>query len=256
MILFVSDMHLGHRAPGSDRAPEAALIAFLQTHAPCIDELVLGGDVFDAWIEYPLLVPKGYTRFLGLLANWADRGIAVTYVVGNHDPWHRDYFETELGVQLIRDVYRSNVQGASQQIMHGDALPNASWPTRMLKTLLRHPVPVTLYRTLLPGNWGLRLAHIVKRKLDTRPSNPDIVPALRTHARELLKEDSCDVVVMGHSHVPELCVWPEGIYLNTGSWAETRHFGRLIDHTVQLCQWTEDHTQVIEEAIIPRHNAY
>ena len=254
MILFVSDMHFGYSAPSFDRASEAALIALLRAHEPRTEAVVLGGDVFDPWIEYASLVPKGYTRFLGLLANWSDRGIGITYVIGNHDPWHRDYFETELGVQLVRDVYQSEAQGVVLQVMHGDALPNAPLYSRILKKLLRHPVPVSLYRSLLPGDWGMYLARATKRRLDSRPRNPDIVPALRTHARRLLGKGSCDVVVMGHSHVPELCVWLEGAYLNTGAWLETRHFGRLEGATIQLCQWRNGNAHVVKEAAISRRN--
>ena len=52
MILFVSDMHFGHGPPAMDRAAEAALVACLRAHESRVEGLILGGDVFDAWIEY------------------------------------------------------------------------------------------------------------------------------------------------------------------------------------------------------------
>ena len=42
-------------------------------------------------------------RFQALLAEWTDRGVGITYLVGNHDPWHRDYFTRELGVRVVFD---------------------------------------------------------------------------------------------------------------------------------------------------------
>ena len=237
-----------------DRAAEAALVACLRAHESRVEGLILGGDVFDAWIEYAALIPKGATRFLGVLASWTDRGLPVTYVVGNHDPWHRDFFETELGVHLVRDEFQTDTQGMRLQVIHGDALPHAPLHSRLAKILLRHPVPVALYRTLLPGDWGMGLARMVKRGLDARLGNPDIAPALRTHARRLLQDGPLNLVVMGHSHMPELCAWPEGVYLNTGAWLGTRHFGRLEGRTIQLCQWKNDNVHVIETVTFPPHN--
>ena len=250
MVLFISDMHFGYGPPAADRAAEAQLVACLQAHRHQVQELLLGGDVFDAWIEYSSLVPKGCARFLGLLAHWTDGGIPVTYVIGNHDPWHRDYFETELGVRVARDAYRSEVQGVRLHLAHGDALPNAPLHARIARTLLRHPLPVALYRTLLPGDWGMRLARAVKHGLDARPSSPATNSTLRAHARRLLQNRSCDLVVMGHSHNPELSVWPEGAYLNTGAWLNTRHFGMLVERTVKLCQWHQGGVKVLEKATI------
>lgn len=250
MIIFVSDMHFGQGPPAVDRAAEAELVACLQSHEKQVQGLWLCGDVFDAWIEYSSLVPKGCARFLGLLASWTDHGIPVSYVIGNHDPWHRDYFETELGVHVYRDSYQAKAHGMHLHIAHGDARPNAALHSRIARALLRHPLPVALYRMLLPADSGMRLARAVKRALDQRPSSPAIVSLLRTHARRLLQGDSCDLVVMGHSHKAELSVWPEGVYLNTGAWLNTRHFGLLVDRTVQLCQWTQKGANVLKRVTI------
>ena len=62
--------------------------------------IYLLGDLFDFWFEYKKVVPKGFVRVLGKLAELTDRGIPVTFFVGNHDLWMKDYFKKELGVKI------------------------------------------------------------------------------------------------------------------------------------------------------------
>ena len=63
LVLFVSDIHFGHDDDARERAKEAALVACLRAHEPNVEHLYLLGDVFDEYIEYRYLVPKGYIRF-------------------------------------------------------------------------------------------------------------------------------------------------------------------------------------------------
>lgn len=237
MILFLSDIHFGHADPAAERAKEADLIACLRAHAARTERLYLLGDVFDQYIEYRHLVPRGFTRFLGELAAWTDRGVPVTYLVGNHDPWHRDYFETELGVRVVYDTLLEPLQGLNVHMAHGDGIGPTARLYRRLRPLLRHPVPVWLYRTLLPGDAGMALARWCRRGLHTGHLEPDLIAALRVHARRLLAETPADVVVMGHSHHPELQRWPEGRYLNTGCWHDARTFGCLDEEGLKLLRW-------------------
>lgn len=234
MILFVSDMHFGR---GACRASEDALVACLRAHAREVSRLYLLGDVFDAYIEYRRLIPKGCTRLLALLAEWTDRSIPVTYLVGNHDPWHRDYFEKELGVRIAHDAVVEAVNGHVLYLHHGDGIGKRGAVYRFLKPVLRHPAPVWLYRTLIPGDAGLALAHWVNRRLEHGEPDLEVARALRGRARRILADTSASLVVMGHTHVAEQIVWPEGIYLNTGSWLDSRTFGVLDGQDVRLMRW-------------------
>ncbi len=236
MVLFLSDIHFGQSDPAAERAKEADLIACLRAHEAEVERLYLVGDVFDEYIEYRTLVPKGCVRFLGLLAAWADRGVAITYLVGNHDPWHRDYFARELGVRVVFDPIVERLQERTVYLAHGDG-PGSSRAYRLLKPVLRHPAPVWLYRTLLPADSGLRLARWYNRRFGNEDMAEPAADALRRHARRVLAETPADAVVMGHSHLPERRDWPEGCYLNTGSWHESRTFGRLYKSELQLLRW-------------------
>jgi UDP-2,3-diacylglucosamine hydrolase len=248
MILFVSDMHFGRGNRAEERASEAALIACLQSYEARIERLYLVGDVFDEYIEYPSLIPKGFVRFQALLAAWTDRGIPVTYLVGNHDPWHRDYFEQELGVRVLADPLVETLVDGAVYLAHGDGLATDDRLYRRLKPWLRHPLPVWLYRTLLPADAGLLLARWVNRRFGHDQIQPGTVEGLRVHARHILTETPATLVVMGHSHHPEVHTWPEGTYLNLGSWCERRTYACLDDEGPKLLCWNAEAAVAVDLA--------
>jgi len=246
VVLFVSDMHFGRGARTAEREKEALLVECLEAHAEEIDHLYLLGDVFDGYIEYRHLIPKGFVRLQGLLARWTDRGIPVTYLLGNHDPWHKDYFTEELGVTLIPESVEAMHFGRRLHLAHGDGLAAAGRLRGWLRALLRHPVPVWLYRTLLPADIGLGLAHWVSRRLHDQEVDASIPVRLRTQAYRLLGHDRLDAVVLGHGHVPTVECGPDGVYLNTGNWYERRTFGRLDEEGLHLQRWNGTRAQGIE----------
>ncbi len=248
MILFVSDMHFGRGAQAAERAGEADLVACLHAQEAVAEGLYLVGDVFDPYIEYRTLVPRGFVRFLALLAAWTDRGVPVTYLAGNHDPWHRDYFAQELGVRVVFDALAEPLAGRAVYLTHGDGLAPGDGLYRRLKPLLRHPVPVWLYRALLPADAGFRLARWVSRRFGGRTPDAATRDALRAHARRLLQETPAELVVMGHSHLPELLRWPEGAYLNTGCWREGRTFGALDERGPRLLRWNGEQAIEVDSA--------
>jgi UDP-2,3-diacylglucosamine hydrolase len=74
-LYFASDFHLGvdiSYEPSPIR--EERIIRWLDTIKIDAAELFLMGDIFDFWFEYKPVVPKGYIRFLGKLAELADAG--------------------------------------------------------------------------------------------------------------------------------------------------------------------------------------
>lgn len=235
MILFLSDIHLGRDGSAATRASERALVDLLDAHAAA-DAVYLVGDVFHAYVEYRHLVPKGYVRFLGALARLTDRGVPVTYLAGNHDPWHRDYFTRELGVRVVADAHTETIGGRRIHLAHGDGLDPDARLYNALKPILRHPLPVWLYTTLLPGDVGFGLAQRVSRHGSDEKVIPRTVEALRAYARRTLAEDA-DLVVLGHAHQAEVSTWPGGVYLNPGYWHEDRTFGRLDETGIALLHW-------------------
>ena len=94
-IYFLSDFHLGVPDHASSLVREKLLVKFLDEIKTDAEEIFLVGDVFDFWYEYKKVVPKGFVRLLGKLAELTDAGISIHFFVGNHDMWMNGYFEKE-----------------------------------------------------------------------------------------------------------------------------------------------------------------
>lgn len=251
MLLFLSDLHLGRGTPTESRAAEGDGVALLAAHADRMVEpgggLVLLGDVFNAFIEYRSLVPKGFVRLQGALAALVDAGVSVTYVVGNRDSWHLRYFEEEIGVRLVQRGFTCQAYGHALLAVHGDGEAPAEWVANGLRPLLRHPLAYRLYRNALPGDWGFRLARWVADQ-GSGEVEPPVVEGIRQSARRHLANS--DLVVMGHSHHAELTSFPEGIFLNPGYWFAHRTFGVLDAEGPRLLRWDGLHAEAI--AALPR----
>ena len=188
---------------------------------------------------------------MGLLAAWVDQGIQVSYLVGNHDPWHRDYFGSELGVRVHKAPLVTPLCDKQCYVRHGDGLGASGRFLRALRPLLRNRAMVALYRNLMPAEGGTALAHHVSRRLQHRHPNPRTAADMRTFAHETLQSTGADLVVMGHSHQHELCSWPEGVYLNLGSWCNQFSFGLLSRTEVRLLRWRHDQSEVIAKHAWP-----
>ena len=94
-VYFLSDAHLGSRAIEHGRTQERRLVNFLDSIKHKASAVYLLGDMFDFWYEFKLVVPKGYTRFLGKLSELTDLGVEVHFFTGNHDIWCGDYLTKE-----------------------------------------------------------------------------------------------------------------------------------------------------------------
>ncbi len=251
MYLFLSDLHLGRGTDAESRAVERDAIAVLHAHEAAVRDgaerdaggLFLVGDVFNQFMEYGSLVPKGFVRLQATLAAWTDRGLPVTYLIGNRDPWHLDYFEKELGVRVL-DELTVRLGEYEAYLTHGDGLVASDWGYNVAKPILRNRLAYWLYRTLPPGDLGFRLARWYALRGDGAPEAP-FVEDLRHAARERLATTSADLVVHGHVHQAELTVWPEGAYLNPGYFFADRTFARLDTDGLVLLRWAGNDAEVL-----------
>jgi UDP-2,3-diacylglucosamine hydrolase len=240
MLLFLGDLHLGRGSPDESRRAERDAVDLLEAHHDALLDpaggLILLGDVFNAFLEYDSLIPAGFLRLQGALARLVDRGVEVTYVVGNRDPWHLTYFEREVGLQLVTESLSREAYGRRLFVAHGDRFGRSERAFQLLRPLFRNPVAYWLYRHLPPGDTAFRLARWLAGRGSGAPT-PDLIEDLRSAARAILAEQNVDLVVMGHSHHAELLDLSHGTYLNTGYWFADRTYGVLDDQGPRLLKW-------------------
>ena len=115
---FISDLHLGASYLDT-RQSEQKVIDWLNSIKSSAKRLILLGDILDYWYEYRHVVPRGYIRFFGKLAELSDSGIEIHWFTGNHDIWIFDYLPAELGITLHRTNEVLDIDGHSFFLSHG-----------------------------------------------------------------------------------------------------------------------------------------
>ena len=149
-IYFASDAHLGARFHKDPLAVEKRLVRWLDSIKDEAMAIYFLGDMFDYWYEYKYVVPKGFVRFLGKLAELSDNGVEIHIFIGNHDIWMFDYLPKEIGAIIHRDVLTVDLLGKRFFLGHGDEVDYRSKAFRFLRTLFRNKFCQWLYAGIHP----------------------------------------------------------------------------------------------------------
>ena len=149
-IFFLSDFHLGAPDHESSLVREKKVIAFLESIRNDAAEIFIVGDIFDFWYEYKKVVPKGYVRLLGKLAELSDSGIPIHVFTGNHDMWMSGYFEKELNIPVYHQPKVFEWNGKRFYIGHGDGLGPGDHGYKFIKKIFRNPFCQWLFGQLHP----------------------------------------------------------------------------------------------------------
>src|SRR5690349_21431778 len=78
-IYFLSDFHLGAPDAESSLRREKLIVQFLDEIKNDAHTIFIVGDMFDFWYEYRKVVPRGFVRLLGKIAELSDAGIALHF---------------------------------------------------------------------------------------------------------------------------------------------------------------------------------
>lgn len=158
MIYFTSDAHLGSHYHPDPRAVEQRLVAWLDAIAPTAEAIYFLGDMFDYWFEYRHVVPKGHVRFLGKVAELADRGVEIYFFTGNHDVWMRDYLTQEVGAHVLDHALEVQLGEATFRLAHGDEeYTQERFANKFLYRLFRCRIAQKLYGAIHP-RWTVGFA--------------------------------------------------------------------------------------------------
>ena len=222
-IYFASDVHLGLYPYDKSRVREKYFVRWLEEIRKDATEIYLLGDIFDYWYEYKKVVPRGFTRTLGKLAEISDSGIPIHFFTGNHDVWVFDYLPEELGVILHTEPINIVLEGKKFFLAHGDGLGPGDLGFKFIRWAFHNKVLQWVYSHLHP-NFTMRFAHWWSRK--SRYSK-GIAEAFQGEekelqllfAREKLKEEHFDYFVFGHRHVPmDIKLNENSRMVNLGEW--------------------------------------
>lgn len=223
-VYFLSDFHLGVPDHASSLAREKRIVSFLDHAKKDAAMIFVVGDLFDFWFEYRTVVPKGYVRILGKLAELTDNQIPVHFFVGNHDMWMSGYFEKELDIPVFFNCQTYEFNGKKFLVGHGDGLGPGDHGYKFIKKVFRNPLCQFLFG-MLPPFFGISLANFFsKRSRIMTGSNDEKFLGeekewLVVYAKDKLKEEHFDFFVFGHRHLPiDFQLNERSRYINLGDW--------------------------------------
>ncbi len=223
-IYFLSDFHLGAPNAQVSLEREKRVCRFLDSIKQDASEIFIVGDLFDFWFEYRQVVPKGYVRILGKLAELTDSGIAVHFFVGNHDMWMKNYFQQELNIPVYFEPREFEYNGKKFLIGHGDGLGPGDKGYKAMKKVFRNPASQWLFG-MLPPYIGIGLANYFSRKSRAKTGMVDEVflgeekEWLIIYSKEILEKKHFDYFIFGHRHLPiDVKLKNNSRYINLGEW--------------------------------------
>ena len=203
---FLSDLHLGAPYFKDSREAEMRAVRFLDSIKDDADVIYLLGDILDYWYEYRYVVPRGFVRFFGKLAELHDRGIRIVWFIGNHDIWIFDYLPAELGVEVVDGGLEEEIDGKYFYMTHGDGIGKLKPTFRLMRKLFRCKVCQFLFSGIHP-RWTVPFAYNWSRhsrKMEG-PSAEDaerMLTNVNEFSREYLAEHpEVSFFLYGHLHL-------------------------------------------------------
>ncbi len=223
-IYFASDQHFGIPNHEKSLVREKKFVQWLDIVKKDAEAIFLLGDLFDFWFEYKTVVPKGFVRVLGKLAEIKDSGIPIYFFVGNHDLWMQDYFEKELNIPVYHQPKEFIINNTSFFIGHGDGLGPADKGYKRMKKVFTNSFSKWLYRWLHP-DIGMRLGNYLSTKNKLISGDEDVVflgeenEWLVQYCKRKLETKHYDYFLFGHRHLPmTINLNNKSTYINTGDW--------------------------------------
>jgi len=241
-IYFASDFHLGSYPTSHSLERERRIVAWLDHIKTDAKELYLVGDIFDFWFEYASVVPKGYIRFLGKLAELADLGVKITLFKGNHDMWMFGYLKQELGAEVVSNEKVLQMDGKRFYIHHGDGLGPGDAKYKFLKKIFRSRFCQWLFARLHP-NLGIGIATRWSKHSRIANNNEEKFLGeenewLIVYSKEILQGEHYDYFIFGHRHLPyERTIGNQSTIVNLGEWINYNTYAVWDGEQLTLQTW-------------------
>ncbi len=235
---FISDIHLGLPDREKSLQRELKLVKFLDEIKNDAETVYFVGDIFDFWWEYKSVVPRGFVRFLGKIAELSDAGITIIFFTGNHDVWMKNYLTEELGVKILHEELKIKIGNKKFYTAHGDGLGPGDNSYKFLKKIFTNKFLQWCFTRLHP-NFAFWLARKWSHSRRNKETHYDFKgrdkELLILHSEEVLKNEYFDFLIYGHRHFPLMIdIGKSSKHINLGDWLVNFTFGIFDGNNFQL----------------------
>ena len=232
-VYFSSDNHLGAPNYEESLVREKCFVDWLDKIKSDAKVIFLLGDLFDFWFEYKKVVPKGFIRVLGKLAELTDSGIKIYFFVGNHDLWMNGYFQKELNIPVFHRPQNFIISGKKMLIGHGDGLGPGDKGFKRMKKVFTNSLCKFLFKWVHP-DLGVSLAQYLSGVDDLKYKGDDN-EWLVQYSKKKIKEDNYDYFIFGHRHMPlKVNIENKATYFNLGDWISYYSYAEFDGKTLDL----------------------
>ena len=252
---FSSDHHFDAPNEKDSLVREKLFVKWLDEVKEDCGVLFLIGDLFDFWFEYKHVVPKGFVRVLGKLAEIADRGIPIYFFVGNHDLWMKVYLEEEINAIVFRDKQDFIINGKEFFIVHGDGKgPGDNGYKRMKKVFTNKFCQFLFY--ILHPDFAMWLGITVSRKNKMISGDEDVHflgvenEWLIAYSKKQLARKQYDYLVYGHRHLPMEISIDKARHINLGDWINYFTYGIFDGENFELKTYLRNQGEESRDSII------
>lgn len=243
-IFFVSDAHLGTPSHHQSLKREKLLVKWLDEIKPHAEEIYIVGDLFDFWFEYSKVIPKGFARILGKLAELSDAGIPIHIFTGNHDMWMKGYLENELNIRVYHNPLVKTIKGKKFYIAHGDGLGPGDYGYKILKLIFRNRLCQFLFKWIHPDigiavadYWSKRSRYVSAEGL-IKPFLGEDKEWLVLFSRQLLGKEHYDYLIFGHRHlVLDIPLDNNSRFINLGDWLTSFTYAEFDGERFEIKQY-------------------
>lgn len=221
-MYFASDFHLGIPQHASSLEREKRIVRWLNSIEKNAKAIYLLGDIFDFWFEYKYVVPKGYVRLIGKLAQLKDDGVDVRLFTGNHDMWMFDYFEKEMNIPVHHQSLEFEENGKKFFVGHGDGIGPGDRGYKFIKRVFNGRFNQWLFSLLHP-RMAFSLANYFSHSSRQANEEAKFLGEDKewqiVFAKEKLKTEHIDYFIFGHRHIAiQREIAPGTIFINLGDW--------------------------------------
>ena len=238
---FISDLHLGAKYFKNPIASEQKVVRWLDSIKDDAKELYLLGDILDYWYEYKYVVPRGFTRFFGKIAELSDSGIKIYWFLGNHDIWIFDYLPKELGVTVVDGNLIKEIGGKKFFLAHGDGVGNPKFSFRLMRSIFRNKFCQKLFSAVHP-RWTVPFAHGWSESSRNSSSQEDGIMDCKDYenylcsfAKEYLQKEHIDYFIFGHLHYAEIKALDDSSSITIlGDWIKLFSFAKFDGENLTL----------------------
>ncbi len=231
-ILAISDCHYKFAPQSRDDHAAQLLISFLNSSKGQYDLVALVGDIFDLWFDGKYTLVKQYFPVLKALADLHENGARLIYISGNHDFWFGSFLSDYLGCEIYPDGVTLSLDGKKIRFEHGDTRTVNDLRYQLYRKVVRLNLVKNIFQMLHP-DLALSIGSLFSRSSRGRKENPALRKAktegLENYAKNLINKGKADIVVMGHSHIPQLNQVNSGYYANCGDWLQHCSYVTIIE---------------------------